>query len=350
MSDIPEPLVASEVDLRGLDWMPLFGDDLFGSETWVGASADGKVAALRLWWRSFCKEVPAGSLPDNDKLLADYAGYGVAVKAWSKIRKEVMRGWVLCSDGRLYHRYLCENIIPKAWKERMQYRADQERLKAWRKSKKNGSETTPETADETRFKTHDETATDSQSERRRQGQGQLEAKASYTDSEAARAPATSASVEIIRDFDDIRASIWGDEQRRPWPGATDKGTAERWIALGLGREAISEFLHSRLAQRHAAGSRPIDTLSYFDAGIRELLERKPAAEVNADAAPPMSATENDWVMWKVRADRFRETGSWPHPYGFPPGDQSCRMPKDLQAWALRETDDEPKFQPRSAAA
>lgn len=128
VDQLPAPLVEAEVDLRGMPYMPLFGDRLFGSATWIAASAEAKVAALRLWWRSFAHEVPAGSLPDDDTLLSDYAGYGVAVKAWRKVKAQAMRGWILCSDGRLYHRTVAE-VAMEAWDTRKRNREKQAR---WR--------------------------------------------------------------------------------------------------------------------------------------------------------------------------------------------------------------------------
>lgn len=128
MSELPAPLVSAEVDLRGFEFMPLFGDRLFKSETWISASADAKVAALRLWWHSYGHEVPAGSLPDNDGLLSEYAGYGVMVKVWKKLKSQAMRGYVLCSDGRWYHPLVAELAID-GWKERVRNR---EKQRAWR--------------------------------------------------------------------------------------------------------------------------------------------------------------------------------------------------------------------------
>lgn len=136
------PMTPADCDLRGMPYMPLFGDRLFGSATWIAASAEAKVAALRLWWRSFAHEVPAASLPDDDTLLADYAGYGVAVKAWRKVREQAMRGWVLCTDGRLYHRVVAE-VALEAWSQRLRNREKQEK---WRS--KNRRVTPPVTVTE----------------------------------------------------------------------------------------------------------------------------------------------------------------------------------------------------------
>lgn len=137
------PMTPADCDLRGLTYMPLFGDRLFGSATWIAASSEGKVAALRLWWRSYAHEVPAASLPNDDQLLADYAGYGIAVKAWRKIKDQAMRGWVLCSDGRLYHKTVAE-VALEAWASRLRNREKQAR---WRN--KDRSVTPPVTGAET---------------------------------------------------------------------------------------------------------------------------------------------------------------------------------------------------------
>lgn len=117
MSALPDPLVPPDVDLRGYEFMPLFGDRLFGSETWIGATPEAKLAGLQLWWRAYAKEVPSSSLPDNDTLLASYAGYGIAFKQWRKIKAQAMRGFVLCADGRWYHPFVAE-LAMDAWKGR----------------------------------------------------------------------------------------------------------------------------------------------------------------------------------------------------------------------------------------
>lgn len=118
MDDRPAPLVGVEVDLRGYEFMPLYGDRLLKSETWISGSAEARVAALRLWWHAFAHEVPAGSLPDDDRLLADYAGYGVAVKAFIRIKPSAMKNWVACADGRLYHPVVAE-IVVGCWNKRL---------------------------------------------------------------------------------------------------------------------------------------------------------------------------------------------------------------------------------------
>jgi hypothetical protein len=64
-------------------------------------------------------EVPAASLPDNERVLADHAGLGL--KAFRRARAQAMRGWVKCSDGRFYHPVVAE-VALEAWSGRVRVR------------------------------------------------------------------------------------------------------------------------------------------------------------------------------------------------------------------------------------
>jgi len=131
MSKRPPPFVPPEVDLRGMDFMPLKGDRLFNSKTWIEASGEACKAMLRLYWQAYAHEAPAASLPNSERLLAQHAGYGSAVKAWLRVRDQAMRGWVLCSDGRWYHKVLAELAL-SAWAGRVRNR---EKVRQWREKK-----------------------------------------------------------------------------------------------------------------------------------------------------------------------------------------------------------------------
>lgn len=135
MAELPDPPVPADVDLRGMDFIPLYGDRLFKSTTWLKSGHEARCAALRLWWHSFAHEVPASSLPDDDYLLAEYAGYGEVVKAWLKIKPQAMRGWKLCSDGRWYHQTVAELAL-EAWKGRVKNR---EKVRKWREKQAGGN-------------------------------------------------------------------------------------------------------------------------------------------------------------------------------------------------------------------
>lgn len=113
------PLTPSDCDLRGLQYMPLLGDRLMDSDLFFESTGDEFKAAVALWWASW-KQVPAASLPDNDRILAGLARVH-DVRKWAKVRAVALRGWFKCADGRLYHTVVAE-IALTAWAERQEHR------------------------------------------------------------------------------------------------------------------------------------------------------------------------------------------------------------------------------------
>lgn len=109
------PLTPPDCDLRGLQFMPLDVMRLRDSDLALLSSGDEFKAAVLLWCASWL-QVPAASLPDDDRRLMKLAG-GVDQKTWAKIRGEALRGWTLCSDGRLYHQVVAEKAL-EAWDRR----------------------------------------------------------------------------------------------------------------------------------------------------------------------------------------------------------------------------------------
>ncbi len=118
----PTPLVPHEVDLRDFSYMPLYGDRLFRSDTWTICDDAEKAVALRLWWASWHQE-PAGSLPNNDRVLCQMAGKGDVIKAFRAVKVNAMLGWIECSDGRLYHPVVAQ-IAMEVWKTKRKKTAD----------------------------------------------------------------------------------------------------------------------------------------------------------------------------------------------------------------------------------
>lgn len=192
--DIQEPLTPKDCDLRGFEWMPFFGSILYDSDFDARATDEEFRIALRLWWKSW-QQVPAASLPDDDIVLRKFAGLERDPKTWSRIKEMVLWGFVKCSDGRLYHRFLAPeavNAYGQKLRKAKDREADRERLKKWRELKAtkrqrkasetggNGADETPmekpgnghdthpetphethrETPSETRFKTPDETGSE----------------------------------------------------------------------------------------------------------------------------------------------------------------------------------------------
>jgi uncharacterized protein YdaU (DUF1376 family) len=106
MTDLPAPLNATSIDVRDLDGFMLNAERLLASELWALATGDEFKAAVGLWCRAW-KQIPAGSLPNDERVLGSFAG--LTPRAWAKVRAVALRGFVLCSDGRLYHKVLVED-------------------------------------------------------------------------------------------------------------------------------------------------------------------------------------------------------------------------------------------------
>ncbi len=109
----PLPLVPADVDLRDFGFMPLDVATLMSSSLWVKAKKDPRVghAAVSLWCKAW-HEVPASSLPNDDELLADFAGCDDV--EFARIKERVLSNFVLCSDGRLYHETVAKKAL-EAW-------------------------------------------------------------------------------------------------------------------------------------------------------------------------------------------------------------------------------------------
>ncbi len=144
-SQVNDPMVSTDVDLRGFSGFMLNVDRLLASELVALGKPEECWAAVMLWSRAW-KQSPPASLPNDDRILAAFSGAGAR---WPKVKEMALRGFVLCSDGRLYHPVLAEEANA-AWQKRKAYQADQERLRMWRENKRrNQNETVRETPDET---------------------------------------------------------------------------------------------------------------------------------------------------------------------------------------------------------
>jgi len=151
----PDPLTPTDCDLRGLAYMALDVLRLRDSDLALLSSGDAFKGAVLLWSASWHQQ-PAGSVPNDERVLQRLSG--LEPGAWKRAREMAMRGWVECSDGRLYHPVVAEKAI-EAWGRRLKYQerreADRDRLRDWRGRKHASSPqgNATETPDETRFET-----------------------------------------------------------------------------------------------------------------------------------------------------------------------------------------------------
>ena len=114
---LPAPLVAPDTDLRDFGFMPLDVVRLRDSDFAARTSGDEFRAALFLWCAAW-HQLPAASIPDDDVVLSQLAGYGRAVREWKGVRAGALHGFVKCADGRLYHPVVAEKA-GKAWLEKL---------------------------------------------------------------------------------------------------------------------------------------------------------------------------------------------------------------------------------------
>lgn len=117
MDNQKPPPLPETVDLRDFSYMPLDVVRLRDSDLAALETAEAFRAAVLLWAAAW-HQVPAGSLPDDDRVLARLAGFGRVVAEWRKVKDGAMRGFVKCSDGRLYHQVVAEKAV-EAWRSRL---------------------------------------------------------------------------------------------------------------------------------------------------------------------------------------------------------------------------------------
>jgi hypothetical protein len=137
-ASLPEPLTPPDGDLRAYGFMPLEIQRLRRSKTWLLAKRNPEIGfyAMNLWMAAW-HELPAGSLEPDDDLLADLAMCDP--DEWPRVREEVMRGWVLCADGRLYHPVVAEKVVSALGTKQFHKRRAQAGALARWKSPKNST-------------------------------------------------------------------------------------------------------------------------------------------------------------------------------------------------------------------
>jgi len=116
---LPKPPIQNNIDLRSFEFMPLdvvrFRDSDFTALVEAEAFRSGFLLMCASW-----HQVPAGSLPNDDRILSNLAGFGRVVKEWEKFKDEALRGWVLCDDNRYYHPVVCEKAL-ESWNSKQEY-------------------------------------------------------------------------------------------------------------------------------------------------------------------------------------------------------------------------------------
>ncbi len=108
-SDVPPP-IPEHTNLQSMRWFKMDIMSLLNSDFVHKATHEELGAAFLLWTKSV-HQLPAGSLPNDDVVLARMAGFDPRSKRWKKSRDMILYGWTLRSDGRLYHPTVADTVL-----------------------------------------------------------------------------------------------------------------------------------------------------------------------------------------------------------------------------------------------
>lgn len=118
MIEVEQAPVPAALDVSALPGFMLNIQKLLASRLWAKSTGDEFKAAVALWAAAW-QQVPAGSLPNDDRELESHSRAGAR---WKKIRAVALHGFVLCTaDGLLYHPVVCADAL-RADKARQQRR------------------------------------------------------------------------------------------------------------------------------------------------------------------------------------------------------------------------------------
>lgn len=115
----PPLVMPIDLDLRDFPFMPLDVLRLRDSDLTTLSNGDEFKAAVLLWCAAW-HQVPAGSVPDDDRWLARHSG-AQSPATWRKVKAGALRGFSKGSDGRLYHPVVCEKALT-AWAGKQEQR------------------------------------------------------------------------------------------------------------------------------------------------------------------------------------------------------------------------------------
>lgn len=132
-----EPLTPADSDLRGFTYMPL---DVMRVRDSALMTLDGDAVKCNLMaWCVAWNQIPAASLPNDEKQLSFLLGFGKNLKKFRKIFElGGLHGFVLCGDGRLYHKVVAEKAREK-WEKRSAYIQKMDGARAAKKTKNQGN-------------------------------------------------------------------------------------------------------------------------------------------------------------------------------------------------------------------
>ena len=106
-SELPQAPYAENTKANGykpeVDWQKIKA-----SKTWRLCPPEQRNNLLRIWLESW-NEVPTGSWENDDEIIA--SAIDMPVRLFLAHRDQLMRGWYLANDGRLYHNTITAMVL-----------------------------------------------------------------------------------------------------------------------------------------------------------------------------------------------------------------------------------------------
>lgn len=293
------------IDVRHLPYMPLQIERLKRSKAWLRCKRRPELAfyILNLWMRAW-HEVPAGSIEDDDDVLADAAM--CPPEKWDEIKALVLTGWHL-EDGRLYHDTVTELAAEAATK----IQANQARTAAARRAR-DAARQRPKPAEDPAAKARPTkgndpacsvtdtvtTAVTKPEEKRREGKGRESNKRAASPT-TPRDEAAAALSEL-----DLRKAA-GLENIADAPALSALEPIHALLAEGIGRETILAAIRGMPAKRRMKAR----SWDYFIGAIRD------AARTDT---PPSSGAKAPGVWILADSDEGRAHSAYNQSRGEPP--------------------------------
>lgn len=128
--------MTEDLDVRCLPYMPLGIERLKKSKSWLRCKRQPELGfyMVNLWMRAW-HEVPAGSIEDDDDVLADAAM--CSPDTWESVKDAVLEGWER-RDGRVFN----STVTEVATEASAKLRKNKNRTSAAREARQQGSDST----------------------------------------------------------------------------------------------------------------------------------------------------------------------------------------------------------------
>ncbi|MGE8688611.1 MAG: DUF1376 domain-containing protein [Achromobacter sp.] len=342
---LPAPLTPPDCDLRDFAFMPLDVLRLRDSDLAVKADGESFRCAVLLWCASW-HQVPAASLPDDDDVLAQLAGFGRVTKEWLRHRDGALRGWVKCADGRLYHPVVAEKAT-EAWRAKMIQRWKTECARIKKHNQRHGTDVHVPDLDEwlslgcpqgqpiavpgTKKHVPKDTGSgpeghppnvprETHSKGQGEGQGQYLKEKEAAAASLAHAPAHEGDAspppldgEKSPEEKALAVAVWL-RRREKDRGKQPKGTQSNdprivaWIAAGVTGEQLAEAYALAVADREDKADHSPITAGFLDVFVAKVLN-PPAAQSAVNGKRAAAAKAADPHAWVTSASGITEHGA-----------------------------------------